>query len=78
MGYLKYLIKGLNPKNFYYISSTCLKDFFEERHPVYSCEIHVKAAMEWLRVAQKQNKDGGVSAHYSLFEGWADSYVETI
>jgi len=77
MRYVKYLVKGLNPKNFYYISSTCLKDFFKEYHPVHSNEVHVKAAMEWLRTAQKYNNDGGVSAHYSLFEGWADSYVET-
>ena len=77
MGYLNYLIKGLNPKNFYYISSTCLKDFLKKHHTAYSNAVHVKAAIEWLSTAQKQNKDGGVSAHYSLFEGWAPSYVET-
>tara|TARA_B100001971_G_C18257058_1_gene583078 strand:- start:44 stop:922 length:879 start_codon:yes stop_codon:yes gene_type:complete len=39
--------------------------------------VHIKAAMKWLSLAQKQNNDGGVSALYSLFEGWASSYVET-
>jgi hypothetical protein len=77
MRYLKYIISGLNPKKFYYISSACLKDFFNENNKVYSNETHAKAAIEWLRTAQKHNDDGGVSAQYSLFEGWADSYVET-
>ena len=77
MRYLKYIIKGLNPKNFYYISSISLRDSLKKRYESYSNEVHIKAAMEWLSAAQKQNKDGGVSAMYSLFDGWADSYVET-
>ena len=77
MRYLKYIIKGLKPKNFYYIFNSALKDFLKKRYPIYENEIHIKAAMEWLSLAQKQNKDEGVSAFYSLFEGWAPSYVET-
>lgn len=77
MKYLKYIIKGLKPKNFYYISNSALKDFLKKRHPIYENEMHIKAAMEWLRLAQKQNNDNGVSALYSLLEGWAPSYVET-
>jgi len=77
MGYLKYIIKGINPKNFYYISSLSVKGYLGNRYPTYSNEVHIKAAMDWLCFAQKQNKEGGVSAHYSLFDGWAPSYIET-
>ena len=77
MRYLKYIIKGLKPKNFYYIYSASLKDSLKKYNPAYPNEVHIKAAMEWLGLAQKQNNDGGVSAMYSLFEGWAPSYIET-
>lgn len=77
MTYLKYAIKGINPKRLYRISYASLKDFLKKRYDVYSSEVHIKAAMEWLSLAQEQNKDGGVSALYSLFEEWASSYVET-
>ncbi len=77
MGYLKYLIKGIKPRNFYYISLISLNDTLNRHYPAYSNDVHIKAAMDWLCAAQEQNNDGGVSAHYSLFEGWAPSYVET-
>jgi hypothetical protein len=77
MRYLRYALKGLHPRNFYYIASVSLGDFIKKRHPAFSNEVHLKAAMEWLALAQKQNKDGGVSALYSLFDGWSASYVET-
>ena len=77
MRYVKYIIKGLKPRNFYNISSRSIKDLMNKRYPYYSNETHIKAAIGWLSTAQKQNQDGGVSAHYSLFDGWADSYVET-
>ena len=77
MKYLNYMIKGLKPKNLYYISYTSIKDTLKKHYPAYSNEVHIKAAMDWLSLAQKQNNDGGVSALFSLFEGWAPSYVET-
>lgn len=77
MGYLNYVIKGLKPKNFYFLSSFSIRDFLNKRYSSYSNEIHIKSAVEWLSNAQKQNNDGGVSALYSLFDGWAPSYVET-
>jgi len=77
MKYLGYVLKGLNPKKLFFITSISLKDSLNKRYPAYSNEIHVKAAIEWLSAAQKQNNDGGVSAHYSLFDSWAPSYVET-
>ena len=77
MKYIKYIINGIKPKNFYYIFAISLRDSFKKCYPSYPHEAHMKAAMEWLSHAQKQNGDGGVSALYSLFEGWAPSYVET-
>ena len=77
MKYLKYLINGIKPRNFYNITSIFLIHALNRRHPTSSNEVHTKSAMEWLSLAQKQNKDGGVSALYSLFNGWDESYVET-
>jgi len=77
MGYLKYVINSIKPKNFYYLSLHTFKDFLNKHYPVYSNEVHIKAAIKWLSLAQKQNNDDGVSALYSLFESWASSYVET-
>lgn len=77
MEYLKYIAKGLNPVNFYYISSKSIRDFFGIHYNSYKNKIHIKAAMEWLSKAQKVNKDGGVGALYSLFDGWNASYIET-
>ena len=77
MRYLKYIINSFHPKKFYYISATSLMDSLKRRHPAYDNEKHIKGAMEWMSYAQKQNNDGGVSAMYSLFEGWHPSYIET-
>src|SRR3989344_4591111 len=77
MQYLKYIIKGSNPKKFGNIVSRSVAGLLEKKFPKYSNEAHIKSAMEWLSLAQKQNNDGGVSALYSLFEGWTPSYVET-
>ena len=77
MKYLHYLMKAVNPRRFYYLSSLSVKDFIGKSKSSFDNEVHIKAAMEWLSLAQKQNKDGGVSALYSLFDGWAHSYVET-
>lgn len=77
MRYIKYFINGVNPRNFYYISSLSAKGCFRIHNKTLSNDIHIKAAMEWLSHAQEQNNDGGVSALYSLFDGWAPSYIET-
>ena len=77
MKYLSYFLKGIKPRNFYYITSISIKDSLKKRNPAYSNDVHIKAAIDWLCTAQKQNNDGGVSAIYSLFDGWAESYVET-
>lgn len=77
MRYLKYLINGLHPRKFCYISALSFRGLLSRRYPAYDNEKHVKSAMEWMSHAQKQNNDGGVSAMYSLLEGWHPSYIET-
>ena len=77
MAYLKYIINGLKPWNFYNILNSSFKDSLKKHYPSYSNEAHIKAAMEWLGTAQKQNNDNGVSAMYSMFDGWLPSYIET-
>ena len=77
MKYLRYVVNGLKPKNFYYLSYISIKNFLKIHNTIYPNELHIKATMEWLSLAQKQNGDKGVSAFYSLFEGWAASYIET-
>ncbi len=77
MKYLNYAIKGLNPKKFYYLSTKSLQDTLNKKYPARPNDAHIKGAMEWLSIAQKQNSDGGVAALYSMFEGWHESYVET-
>ena len=77
MLYLKYIINGLKPRNFYYLSAHSIKDALNINNKICSNDVHIEAAMKWLSAAQKQNNDGGVSALYSLFEGWGESYIET-
>ncbi len=42
-------------------------------------DVAVREAIAWLRRAQdwSSTKDGGVARHYSLVDGWAQSYPET-
>jgi hypothetical protein len=39
--------------------------------------VHTEAALEWICRAQDATNDDGVSAMYSLLEGWVGSYPET-
>lgn len=77
MKYLNYLINGLKPQNFRSIAKLSLNGYLGRKYPSFSNEIHIAAAIEWLANAQQANGDGGVSAMYSLFDGWHPSYVET-
>ncbi|HKC46051.1 MAG TPA: hypothetical protein VKB63_00515 [Gemmatimonadales bacterium] len=38
---------------------------------------HLSATVDWLKEAQDSQRDGGVSALYSLARGWHSSYPET-
>src|SRR5260221_412849 len=54
-----------------------LKDLFQMKHPVLSNKDHIIAGLEWLCRAQDQSGDNGVSAWFSLVNGWQPSYIET-
>jgi len=55
--------------------SAILQDI--KRMRVKDVDVHLQAAMNWLRVAQDVTGDGGVSAGYSFKDGWLSSYPET-
>src|SRR3989344_6126608 len=57
--------------------SLSVKDFLSIKNPVLSNEVHIKAALDWLKIAQDRTEDGGVAAWYSLATGWSRSYIET-
>jgi hypothetical protein len=38
---------------------------------------HLRATMNWLRVAQDTQRDGGVSGGYTHLKGWGSSFPET-
>lgn len=40
-------------------------------------QIHINSALAWLKRAQDKSEDGGVSAWFSLINGWRPSYIET-
>ena len=61
----------------FYLSKEILKDSINFKNKIYSNERHVNKAIEWLLTAQNSNKDGGVAALYSLYQGWHVSYSET-
>ena len=48
-------------------------------HPLPSWRLHahLAATVDWLKEAQDVQRDGGVSALYSLARGWHSSYPET-
>ncbi len=54
-----------------------LNNLLKIENHVYSDNIHLKAAIEWLTRAQDITKCGGVSAGYSLETGWDPPYPET-
>jgi len=54
-----------------------IRDFLRIKNKVDGDDIHIKAALSWLALAQDTNRDGGVSAYYSLGRGWAPSFIET-
>lgn len=54
-----------------------IKDLMNFNYKVYSNQLHLRMAIDWLILAQKMTNDGGVSASYSLLFGWQPSYPET-
>jgi len=55
----------------------CFRDLLKCKYPVYSNEVHIKAGIDWLCRAQNISDDNGVSAWFSLVNGWQPSYIET-
>lgn len=75
--YAKYFASLMTKGSPYYLSKEIIKDSLNFKNKAYSNETHIKAAINWLLNAQKANSDGGVSAMYSLYQGWHSSYSET-
>jgi uncharacterized protein YyaL (SSP411 family) len=52
-------------------------DWLGIRHPPRSTDEHLHATMRWLLVAHEKGGRGGVSAGYSIVDGWLAPYPET-
>jgi len=75
--YLKYFVSLITKGSPYYLSKEIIKDALNFKNKIFSNEVHIKATVNWFLNAQKANNDGGVSAMYSLYNGWHSSYSET-
>lgn len=54
-----------------------IQDFFNQKHKKFSNKTHLAKTIAWLKRAQDASPDGGVSAWFSLINGWSYSYIET-
>lgn len=54
-----------------------LQDFLQLEFPARGSKYHLAASLDWLCNAQDSQIDGGVSAYYSIKNGWAPSFIET-
>jgi len=52
-------------------------DMLGKGYGIYPTHQHIKAALDWLCLAQDIGEDDGISAIYSLINGWSYSYPET-
>jgi len=75
--YSKYFASLLAKGSPFYLLKEIIKDSLNIKNSVSDNEKHISAAINWLLNAQKATKDGGVSAMYSLYQGWHASYSET-
>lgn len=75
--YSKYALSLFSKGSPAYLSKEILKDSLNIKNAICNNDRHIKAAVTWLLNAQKANNDGGVSALYSLYDGWHSSYSET-
>jgi len=75
--YAKYFTSLITKGSSFFLSKEIIKDSLNFKNKIYSNDAHIKAAINWLLNAQKANSDGGVSAMYSLYQGWHSSYSET-
>ena len=56
--------------------SIMLRDLFGHKNKILANYDHLKAAVDWIKLAQDTTKDGGVSAGYFYGLGWKPSYPE--
>jgi len=54
-----------------------LRDAFKMKQDVYSNEIHLKGAIDWLCLSQDISGSGGCAAAYEFQSGWSQPYPET-
>ncbi len=59
------------------LSSEIAREVRNQKHPVRDNSTHIEAGLAWLCRAQDLSGDFGVSAWYSLINGWQPSYIET-
>jgi len=65
--------------NFHLLFLQSVKDLFRLSYLYnhdFSRQNHYTQAIKWIFRAQDATKDGGISAYYSLTDGWAPSYPE--
>ena len=75
--YPQYFISMILKGSPYNLAKEIINGFLNKRNPVGENKDHIQAGIGWLLHAQKVNNDGGVSAFYSLYGGWQESYSET-
>jgi len=75
--YAKYFASLITRGSPYCLLKEIVKGSLNFKNKIHSNEMHIKAAVNWLLNAQRANNDGGVSAMYSLYQGWHSSYSET-
>jgi hypothetical protein len=68
------VLKTLNNWSHFYV---LLKNVFNLRSETSPDVVHMDAAVEWLCHAQDELDCGGVSAGYSMQNGWREAYPET-
>lgn len=54
-----------------------IRDFLGRQSQPQANKQHLAAAVSWLCRAQDSQTDGGVSAYFSMTEGWSPSFIET-
>ena len=75
--YSKHLLSLVTKGSPYYLSKEILKDKLNLKNKIKNNDVHIRSSIRWLLRAQQVNNDGGVSALYSLYDGWRESYSET-
>lgn len=73
--YSTYFLQLFTKGSPFHLAMEITKDILGIKNPAYNNKKHIDAAINWIMNAI--NKDNGVSAFYSLYNGWQESYSET-